>query len=66
MYWFNPIAPRKAEIAYNFGLSECNRVNTFRASDEIHVGEIANSVDLDKAAYNEPPHLDLHFLPLGL
>ena len=22
----NPIAPRKAKIAYNFGLSECNRV----------------------------------------
>ena len=24
----NPIALRKAKIAYNFGLSECNRVNT--------------------------------------
>ena len=24
---FNPIALRKAKIAYNFGLSECNRVN---------------------------------------
>ena len=23
----NPIALRKAKIAYNFGLSECNRVN---------------------------------------
>ena len=23
----NPIAPRKAKIVYNFGLSECNRVN---------------------------------------
>ena len=23
----NPIAPRKAKIAYNFSLSECNRVN---------------------------------------
>ena len=23
---FNPIAFRKAKIAYNFGLSECNRV----------------------------------------
>ena len=22
----NPIAPRKTKIAYNFGLSECNRV----------------------------------------
>ena len=24
---YNPIAFRKAKIAYNFGLSECNRVN---------------------------------------
>ena len=24
----NPIAFRKAKIVYNFGLSECNRVNT--------------------------------------
>ena len=24
---FNPIALRKAKIVYNFGLSECNRVN---------------------------------------
>ena len=23
---FNPIALRKAQIAYNFGLSECNKV----------------------------------------
>ena len=22
----NPIAPRKAKIVYNFGLSECNRI----------------------------------------
>ena len=26
---FNPIALRTAKIAYNFGLSECNRVNNF-------------------------------------
>ena len=25
-YGFNPIALRKAKIAYNFGLSECDRV----------------------------------------
>ena len=25
---FNPIALRKAKIVYNFGLSECNRVNS--------------------------------------
>ena len=59
--WFNPVALRKAKIVYNFGLSECNRVNTLRVSDEIHVGEIANSVALDKAAHDEPSHQDLHF-----
>ena len=26
-FFFNPIALRKAKIIYNFGLSECNRVN---------------------------------------
>ena len=26
---FNPIALRKAKIAYNFGLSECNRVKVY-------------------------------------
>ena len=26
-YFFNPIALRKAKIVYNFGLSECKRVN---------------------------------------
>ena len=25
---FNPVALRKAKIAYNFGLSECNRVKS--------------------------------------
>ena len=25
---FNPIALKKAKIVYNFGLSECNRVNS--------------------------------------
>ena len=27
------------------------------------IAEFANSVDLDEMAHNEPPHLDLHFLP---
>ena len=26
--WFNPIAFKKAKIAYNFGLSECKRVKS--------------------------------------
>ena len=29
----NPIALRKAKIVYNFGLSECNRVNLFSCID---------------------------------
>ena len=28
---FNPIAPRKAKIVYNFGLSKCNKVYLFDA-----------------------------------
>ena len=32
----NPIALRKAKIVYNFGLSECNRVNS-RHSYELHI-----------------------------
>ena len=28
MVQFNNVALRKAKIVYNFGLSECNRVNT--------------------------------------
>ena len=32
---FNPIALRKIKIAYNFGLSECNRVNGFLNSISI-------------------------------
>ena len=27
-YSFNPVALRKAKIAYDFGLSECNRVTS--------------------------------------
>ena len=27
LWHFNATAPRKAKIAYNFGLSECNRIN---------------------------------------
>ena len=29
LYHINPIALRKVKIAYNFGLSECNRVNVY-------------------------------------
>ena len=27
---FNPIALKKAKIAYSFGLSECNRIKAFQ------------------------------------
>ena len=30
------------------------------------ITEIANSADLDEVAHDEPPHLDLHYLPSGL
>ena len=30
---------------------------------EMKIVEFANSVDLDEVAHNEPPHLDLHYLP---
>ena len=33
---------------------------------ETKIAEIANSVDLDDLAHDEPPHLDLHCLPSGL
>ena len=28
------------------------------------IAEFANSADPDEAAHNEPPHLDLHCLPI--
>ena len=28
--------------------------------------EVANNVDLDEVAHNEPPHVDLHCLPSSL
>ena len=31
---------------------------------ETKLADLANSVDLDEVAHNEPPHLDLHCLPL--
>ena len=30
------------------------------------LAEFANSIDLDKVAYNKLPHLDLHSLPSNL
>ena len=33
---------------------------------ETKIAEFANSVDLDEVAHNEPPHLDLHYLPLSM
>ena len=39
-------------------------LNSLTTRDKI--AEFANSVDLDEVAQNEPPHLDLHCLPLSL
>ena len=33
---------------------------------KIRIVEFANSVDLNEAAHNEPPHLDLNCLPFSL
>ena len=33
---------------------------------ETKIAELANSVDLDEVAHNEPSHLDLHYLPSSL
>ena len=33
---------------------------------EAKEAEFANSADLDEVAHNEPPHLDLHCLPISL
>ena len=30
------------------------------------IADFAKSVDLDEVAHNDPPHLDLHSLPLSL
>ena len=35
-------------------------------STETKIAEFANNVDLDEVAHNEPPHLDLHYLPSSL
>ena len=35
--FFNPIALRKAKIAYNFGLSECNRVKDISVRWEAYI-----------------------------
>ena len=35
-------------------------------SRDVKLAEFAKCVDLDEAAHNEPPHLDLHCLPSSL
>ena len=49
----NPIVLRKAKIAYNFGLSECNTVK----GPKMKITEIGNTVNPGNV-----PHLDLHCL----
>ena len=33
---------------------------------ETKIAKFANSIVLDEVAHNEPPHLDLHYLPSSL
>ena len=33
----NPIALRKAKIAYSFGLSECNRVTKHKSKEKVYL-----------------------------
>ena len=33
---------------------------------EMKIADFANSVDPDEVAHHEPPHLDLHCLPLSV
>ena len=42
------------------------RDNSASFSFASSVAELANSIDLDELAHNEPPHLDLHCLPSSL
>ena len=42
LYFFNPIALRKAKIVYNFGISECNRVKSRPLSGRVSLQREAN------------------------
>ena len=47
----------------------CWRLSRFgihRLSNSNEISEFANSEDSDEVAPNEPPHLDLHYLPSSL
>ena len=39
---------------------------SFTLKNKVKIIELANSIDLDEAAHNEMPHLDLHCLPSGI
>ena len=44
---------------FGFGALRDNSLST----REIKLAELANSVDFDEVAHNDPPHTDLHCLP---
>ena len=52
LWRFNSIALRKAKIVYNFGLSECNRVNkgpkqlTSEFIDKLHIDQYEAKVNM--------------------
>ena len=62
--------PRKLlEHAHSWFCSILNKIGALwntTQSDKNEIIEIANTADLDEAAHNEPPHLDLHCLPFCL
>ena len=45
---------------------QCQHKSIVNAPRDPTIAEVANSVDLDEVAHDEPPHLDLHCLPSSL
>ena len=61
----NPIALRTAKIAYNFGISECNRVKLF-LDQKPNLGTYAISADPVQALQNALSDQGLHCLLTGI
>ena len=53
------------QISKMIGKAKMSHYSTLQLP-ETKKAEFANSVDLDKVAHNEPPHLDLHYLSSSL
>ena len=63
----NPIALRKAKIACNFGLSECNRVNTYVSLLLIRVASPETTLHFEtwQALYNSHPRDSIKVAVVG-